>query len=247
MITFKDRQRHALSFIEAFVPQRSERTVIRQVLLELRHVQPWVVRIRRHFAQYRLELAISVQHMPELEFLRPLPERHHIPAFVVEPVRNLTYFIVQRQRRRIVRVDKTIYQVVLIPVLADKLFKYGFPVATPPIFREYLETSYSKRLYVIVKTKPYFSYRISAVGDDVIMRVYLVKSRLFVFSILVAWFAVCIHELTVYFTRHIRKIKAEQVLVSFQNEIYVFFIHGKNIVKNLFLSSRSLLVTLQHL
>ena len=151
--------------------------------------------------------------MPELEFLRPLPERHHILAFIVEPVRNLTYFIVQRQRRRVVRVDKTIYQVILIPVLADKLFKYGFPVATPPIFREYLETSDSKRLYVIIKTKPDFSYRISAVGDDVVTRVYLVKSGLFVFSILVAWFAICIHQLTVYFKRHIRKIKAEFLLI----------------------------------
>ncbi len=43
------------------------------------------------------------------------------------------------------------------------------------------------------------------------------------------------------------KIKAEQILVSFQNEIYVFFVHGKNIVKNLFFSSRPLSVTLQRL
>ena len=56
MITFKDRQRRARSFVEAAVPESRPRSVISKVFLELGYVQPRVVRIRWHLLQYRLKI-----------------------------------------------------------------------------------------------------------------------------------------------------------------------------------------------
>ena len=67
MITLKDRQCHTLFLVETTVPKSRQRSVISHVFLELRHLQPRVIGIQGHFAQYRLKLAANAEHLPEFK------------------------------------------------------------------------------------------------------------------------------------------------------------------------------------